>query len=221
MRRKKRDRHWSEVSLDEINTAEMRKAEILKRVEDAEEEPQRRDVLFVRIFPVMRHMNIPNVITTLGLVFGIFACYFLTRGEFRNALLCIFMAGVMDLIDGYVAAKLGQTSSFGRHVDTLVDFFVCVIIPIWMVFDLLGSSPLIVAPMILYCICGLWRLANYNISEGGVGFAGLPVPGAMMMITITIWCVVHYPVPLFVASIMFTLMALLMISGIKLKKYGL
>jgi len=174
-----------------------------------------------RYFPVVRHLNIPNAITTMGMVFGILCCYFLTQRDLRMAIICLFLAGVMDLIDGYVASKLNQQTAFGRHVDTLVDFFTCCIIPIWMVYDLLGDNPFIVATMIFYCICGLWRLANYNITEAGKSFSGLPVPGAMMVITIVIWCIVTYGVPVFIAAIAFLVVGLLMISGIKLPKYGL
>ena len=174
-----------------------------------------------KIFPVLRHFNVPNTITTMGMVFGIFCCYFLTQGDLRMAIICLFMAGVMDLVDGYVAGKLNQQTAFGRHVDTLVDFFTCVIIPIWMVYDLLGAAPVIVVPMIFYCICGLWRLANYNITEAGKSFSGVPVPTGMLMVTVTIWFVYMFGFPALLASAVFVVMGFLMISGFRLPKYGM
>ena len=89
-----------------------------------------------------------------------------------------------------------------------------------MVYDLLGSHPLIVSALIFYCICGLWRLSFYNISEPGKFFSGLPVPGAMMIVTITLWCVYMYGVPLWVAAVMFFVVGTLMLSAIRLPKYG-
>ncbi|MCL2217235.1 MAG: CDP-alcohol phosphatidyltransferase family protein [Defluviitaleaceae bacterium] len=177
-----------------------------------------------KYFPVLKHFNTPNAITTLGLVFGIFTCYFLTQRDLRMAIICLFFAGVMDLVDGFVAAKLNQQSKFGQSLDTLVDFFTCCIIPVWMVHDMLSDLPLyplIVAAMIFYVMCGLWRLALYNITGGGKSFTGLPVPGAMMLITIVIWCVVMYNITLWVAAIAFLAVGLLMISGIQLPKYGI
>jgi len=176
-------------------------------------------------FPAVKHLNIPNAITTLGLVFGIFACYFLTRQDLRMAIVCLFIASVMDFIDGFFASKLNQQTSFGRYLDTLVDFFTCCIMPIWMVYDLLGSSPsenpLIVSALIFYCICGLWRLAYYNIIEADKHFTGLPVPGAMTLVTISIWAVFQYGIPLWAAAVTFFVVGLLMVSGIRLNKYGL
>ena len=173
-------------------------------------------------FPVLTHFNAPNVITTMGMVFGIIACFFLTQRDLRMAIFALFIAGVMDLLDGYVASKLKQQTVFGRHLDSLVDFFICCIIPIWMVFDLLGSALWIVIPMIFYCLCGLWRLANYNITtKHGKAFTGLPVPGAMLCITVAIWFVVQLNIWIGVASITFVVIGVLMISGISLPKYGL
>lgn len=172
-------------------------------------------------FPALKHLNIPNAMTTLGMVFGIFVAYFLTQRDLRMAIIFLFFASVMDLADGFVAEKLKQQTEFGQYLDTLVDFFTCCVVPIWMVHDLLGNSPLIIGALIVYCMCGLWRLAYYNIVEADKFFTGLPVPGSMMIVTISIWCVYIYGFPLWVAAVTLFVVGLLMISGISLKKYGL
>ena len=169
-------------------------------------------------------MNIPNAITTLGFIFGIFACYFLTRQDLRMAIVCLFVAGLMDLIDGFFAAKLNQQTDFGKYLDTLVDFFTCCIIPIWMVYDLLNNNPIdnpiVVASLIFYCICGLWRLAYYNIIVAKGNFTGLPVPGAMCLVTMSVWVVSQYGVHIGITAATFFAVGLLMVSGIQLSKYG-
>ncbi|MCL2840443.1 MAG: CDP-alcohol phosphatidyltransferase family protein [Defluviitaleaceae bacterium] len=177
-----------------------------------------------KYFPSLKHFNIPNLITTFGMVLGIFACYFLTQRDLRMAIIFLFLAGVMDVVDGFVAAKLNQVSDFGRYLDSFVDFFTCIIIPIWMVHDVLGEYPLyplVVAGLIVYCMCGLWRLSYYNIGDAGKFFTGLPVPGSMMLVTIAIWCVVMYGIPIWVSALTFFVVGALMISGIKLPKYGI
>jgi len=171
-------------------------------------------------FPVLKHFNVPNVITTLGLVFGIFAAFFLTQRDLRMAIIFLFIAGCMDMFDGLVATKLNQQSDFGKHLDTLVDFFTCVIMPVWMVFDLLDNHPALFAGLVFYCICGLWRLANYSLTGGGKHFTGMPVPSAMSIVTITIWCLVTFGITFWVAVIVFAVAGLLMISAVPLAKYG-
>jgi len=172
-------------------------------------------------FPTLKHLNVPNVITTLGMVFGIFAAFHLTQRDLRMAIIFLFFAGVMDAVDGFAAAKLNQQTDFGKYLDTLVDFFTCVIMPIWMVFDLLDNSPLAIVGLIIYCACGLWRLAYYNTTESDGYFRGLPVPGSMMLVTMSVWFVVSYDIPTWVAAATLFIVGILMISGIKLKKYGM
>ena len=182
-----------------------------------------------KIFPVLTYVNIPNVLTTLGLVCGMVACYFLVQGNLQAAIVALFFAGVMDLFDGYLASLLNQQTKFGQHVDGLVDFFTCCIMPLWMVFLFLGSYPLVLAGMAFYTICGLWRLAYYNVlatekppQEGARKyFTGLPVPGAMMAVTISFWIIITYELPALIMAAVFLAIGLLMISGIQLPKYGL
>lgn len=183
---------------------------------------------FVKFFPALRHLNIPNAITTLGMIFGIAACYFLTQQDLQMAMVLLFCAGVMDLVDGFVATKLNQQTEFGQYVDTLVDFFICGIMPIWLVFDLLVSADnpifdniIIVAGLIIYCMCALWRLAYYNIIEADKYFTGLPVPGSMMVVSMSVWCVHTIGFPMWFSAAAFFIIGVLMISGIQLKKYGL
>jgi CDP-diacylglycerol--serine O-phosphatidyltransferase len=136
----------------------------------------------------------------------------------------------MDAVDGFVAEKLNQQTVFGQYVDTLVDFFVCGIIPVWLVFDLLVTdvfsdalfdNVLIICALIFYCTCALWRLAYYNISEADKFFTGLPVPGSMMIVTMSVWCVFTFLLPIWISAAAFFVIGILMISGITLKKYGL
>jgi len=179
-----------------------------------------------KAFPALKHLNIPNLITTCGLIFGVFAAYQLTQQNLRMAIILLGFAGVMDLLDGLAASKLKQITEFGKYLDTLVDFFICCIMPIWMVFDLIVQGSIwnnifVVIALIFYCMCGLWRLAYYNIVEAKGHFTGLPVPGSMMLVTIAIWCVEMYGVTNWLVVGAFFGVGLLMISGAQLTKYGL
>ena len=174
-----------------------------------------------KYFPVLQYVNVPNMITTTGLLFGIVACYYLAEGNLQAALVCLFLSTFMDLIDGFFAGKLKQRTRFGQYMDSLVDFFICCITPVWMVYAFVGNHFFLIVGLAFYCICGLWRLAYYNIIEADKYFTGLPVPGAMMSVTIAIWGVHIYGLPVWVAAATFFIIGLLMISGINLRKYGL
>ena len=184
---------------------------------------------FVRMFPALKHLNIPNAITTFGMICGIIACFFIVRQDFRMTALFLTLAGLMDFVDGFVAQKLNQQTTFGQYVDTLVDFFTCGIIPAFLVLGMVVSdavplhqNAIIIAAMLFYTSCALWRLAYYNIVEADKFFVGLPVPGSMMMVTMSVWMVLTFDaVPIYFSAAVFFVIGTLMVSGIKLPKYGL
>lgn len=174
-----------------------------------------------KLFPVLEFMNVPNSITTLGLIFGIAACYFLVQGNLQATLVCLSLSMFMDLCDGFFADKLKQQTEFGQYVDSLVDFFICCIIPIMLVYTFVGSYLILIISLGFYCICGLWRLAYYGVRESDGYFVGLPVPGAMLLVSMAIWSVVYYESPSWLIYTALFLTGLLMVSFIKLQKYGL
>ena len=174
-----------------------------------------------KYFPVLQYINVPNTITTVGLIFGVAACYYLAEGNMQGTLICLFFSALMDLIDGFFADKLKQQTQFGQYIDSLVDFFICCIIPIGMVYAFVGNYLILFFALAFYCICGLWRLAYFNVTEAKTYFIGLPVPGAMLMVAIAIWSVVYYGLPIWIIAAILFLTGVLMVSFIKLQKYGL
>jgi phosphatidylserine synthase len=180
-----------------------------------------------KYFPVLGHINIPGVITTLGLLMGAVTAYFLFHGDLKWVILCLFICGIFDLADGLAASWLKQVSDFGRQLDSLVDFFTCCIMPIIIVYRFFYESPAVITAMGFYAVCGLWRLAYYNIQAPPADpaakkyFTGLPVPGAMMGVTMMFWTVLRYGLPDWILALAFLGIGTLMVSFVKLRKYGL
>jgi len=176
-----------------------------------------------KYFPIFQYVNIPNLITTLGLVFGVAACYFLTEGSLQGTLICLSLAMLMDFFDGFFAGKLNSRTTFGQSLDSLVDFFVCCVMPVLMVLTFVGSSLTLICAAAFFCACGLWRLSYYNVTavEKRAYFTGLPVPGAALLAAIGIWAAAYYELFDWVLAAVLFLAGLLMVSFIKLKKYGL
>jgi phosphatidylserine synthase len=129
----------------------------------------------------------------------------------------------MDLIDGYFAVKFNQQTDFGKYADTLVDFFICCVIPVLMAYAFLEINIILACSFSFFLICGMWRLANYNVvasTEKQTHFTGLPVPGAMLFATMAIWGSAHHGLPAWLCIIVFFATGLLMVSSVKLEKYG-
>ena len=173
-------------------------------------------------FPVLQHVNLPNLITTLGMLFGVAACYYLVNDYLRATIICLFFAMFMDVLDGFFAGKLNCKSEFGQQLDSLVDFFICCVMPVWMVFTFVGTSAYLIGAVAFYAACGLWRLAHFNLSahESRPNFSGLPVPGAVVTACLALWLNALDVFPSWALAAVLFLAGGMMISRVKIKKYG-
>lgn len=67
-------------------------------------------------------LTVPNLLTASRIVSTPFLGYMVTHGHFEIALGLFVVAGITDLLDGYVARNFkGQMSSFGTFLDPLAD----------------------------------------------------------------------------------------------------
>jgi cardiolipin synthase len=64
---------------------------------------------------------LPNIITSVRVVLAPFIATFMMEKSFLLAFVCLFIAGVTDWLDGFVARKLCQTSQFGELFDPIAD----------------------------------------------------------------------------------------------------
>ena len=63
----------------------------------------------------------PNMITILGLIMSIIASYLIYQGYFLVSGIVILISGFMDMIDGSLARKYAQTSTYGAFLDSVTD----------------------------------------------------------------------------------------------------
>ena len=69
-------------------------------------------------------MNIPNQLTLLRIILiPVFVLVFYLPFEWNNLVACVIfvLAAVTDILDGYLARKLNQTSSLGAFLDPVAD----------------------------------------------------------------------------------------------------
>jgi len=64
---------------------------------------------------------LPNLLTTAGLFAGFYAIIAAVDGNFANSAVAIFVAMVMDGLDGRVARMTSTESDFGKEYDSLAD----------------------------------------------------------------------------------------------------
>lgn len=66
-------------------------------------------------------VNLPNILTTARLGLGLVLFVLIEYKLWIACILVFALAAVTDWLDGYVARKMGITSTLGRNLDPLVD----------------------------------------------------------------------------------------------------
>ena len=135
---------------------------------------------------------LPNMITLAALFGGFYAIVMAMNGRFDLATVGIFVAMVLDSLDGRVARMTNTQSAFGEQMDSLSDMVSFGAAPalvayVWVLRDL-GRWGWIAA--FVYCACAALRLARFNVNTGVVDkryFQGLPSPAAAALVAGFIW----------------------------------
>ena len=135
---------------------------------------------------------LPNLFTTSALFAGFFAIVAGINGDFTAAAVAIFIAMVLDGLDGRVARMTNTQSAFGAEYDSLSDMLSFGAAPAlvaftWILQDI-GKTGWVVA--FLYVACAALRLARFNVQIGSVDkkwFIGLPSPSAAALVAASIW----------------------------------
>ncbi len=142
---------------------------------------------------------LPNLFTTAGLFAGFYAIIAAANGQFVNASIAVFVAAVMDGLDGRVARLTGTSSEFGVQYDSLADLVSFGMAPALVMYhwalaslkfdgDVMGRVGWAVA--FLYAACAALRLARFNTQVGVVDkrwFVGLASPAAAGLMMSFVW----------------------------------
>lgn len=135
---------------------------------------------------------LPNLFTTGALFAGFFAIVQAMHGQFEMAAVAIFIAMVLDGLDGRVARLTNTQSEFGAQYDSLADMVSfgaapALVIYQWALLDM-GKLGWIVA--FIYCAGAALRLARFNTTISSVDkryFQGLPSPAAAALVAGLVW----------------------------------
>lgn len=133
---------------------------------------------------------LPSLLTTGNLFCGFLAIILAADARYVEAAVAIFVAMVMDMLDGKVARLTKTTSQFGVEFDSLADVVSFGVAPAFMLYAFalskLGRAAWLGA--FLFVACGALRLARFNVYSGAGDrryFVGLPIPAAAGIVAST------------------------------------
>src|SRR5690554_2131117 len=165
---------------------------------------------------------LPNLLTTGALFAGFYAIISAMNGQFVSAAVAIFVAMILDGLDGRVARLTNTSSAFGEQYDSLSDMVSFGLAPALVMFSWALSTlgKIGWAAAFIYSACAALRLARFNTQIGVVDkrfFVGLASPPAAAMLASMVWLGHNYEPDIFLASgaaLVTVLAGLLMVSNI-------
>jgi len=166
---------------------------------------------------------LPNLFTTGALFSGFYAVVASMNGHFENAAIAIFVAMVLDGLDGRVARMTNTSSAFGAEYDSLADMVSFGVAPSLVVFnwvlDDIGKLGWFAA--FVYVAGAALRLARFNTQIGSTDkryFIGLPSPAAAAAVAGLVWAANEYGIDgapyAYVIAAYVALVGVLMVSNV-------
>lgn len=173
----------------------------------------------------MRRSYIPNGFTFINLSLGICSILATFEGNYLLASIFIILAGLVDRYDGRIARFLNASSELGKELDSLADLVSFGLAPSILSFLLFnfkdfGPTSLIgFVVLLIFPICGAFRLARYNVSTFDGVFAGVPITIAGCFMALFVLFTYKSNISALIPMILMLICSYLMVSNFKLKKF--
>ena len=135
---------------------------------------------------------LPNLFTTAGLFAGFFAIISAVEAHFANAAIAIFIAMIMDGLDGRVARMTHTESDFGAEYDSMADMVSFGLAPALLIHQwaLTSFGKIGWLAAFVFTAGAALRLARFNTQVGIADkryFQGLASPAAAALIAGLVW----------------------------------
>ena len=151
-----------------------------------------------RRFPRSGIYLLPNLLTTAALFAGFYSVVAAMDGDFVGAAIGIFVAMVLDGLDGRVARMTGTDSDFGKEYDSLCDMVSFGLAPALVVYQWglvnvadsgIAWSKLGWLAAFFYAVTAALRLARFNTRDVADKqyFEGLPSPSGAGFVGGWVW----------------------------------
>lgn len=168
---------------------------------------------------------LPNLITSAALFFGFLSILAAMAQKWEHAAVYVFIAGVLDGLDGRIARMTNTQSAFGAQYDSLSDVIAFGLAPAVVMFAwaMKGLGKFGYAVCFIYAACAALRLARFNVqieTTDKKHFTGLPSPAAAALVAGMVWVLNDYGVQMdkmvsVLAAVVTACAALLMVSNVR------
>jgi len=165
---------------------------------------------------ILKLIKPADIITLINALLGFASILMTLNGKIESALVLILLAVIADGADGAVARYTG-TGILGANLDSLSDVISFGVAPAVVAFVALDSMKMVVFPG-LFLVCGILRLARFNVSGKKEGFEGIPITSGGFIVAL--FLLMRDFVPYFdvVFPVLLLILSILMVSTISYPK---
>ena len=133
---------------------------------------------------------LPNIFTLVGVCIGLSSIKFAFDGNFQISIIAIFIAALIDGLDGRIARLIKGTSKVGKELDSLTDVISFGVAPAFIMYfwklNELGRIGWLIC--LIYVVCVALRLARFNVTSNedltwkDNFFEGIPSPAGGILV---------------------------------------
>jgi CDP-diacylglycerol--serine O-phosphatidyltransferase len=167
---------------------------------------------------ILKLIKPADIITLINALLGFASIIMTLNGQIESALVFIFLAVIADGADGAVARFTG-TGLLGANLDSLSDVISFGVAPTVVAFVSLDTMDnwMGVFPG-LFLVCGILRLARFNVSGKKEGFEGIPITAGGFIVALFLFMRDLVPYFEFVLPFLLLILSILMVSTISYPK---
>jgi len=159
-----------------------------------------------------------DMITLLCALLGFGSIIMTGNGQHDAALMLILAAVIADAADGIVARHSG-CGVLGANLDSLADVISFGVAPAFAAFIFLNDFRAFAwASSGFFLVCGILRLARFNVAGKKDGFEGIPITLAGFIVALFLLMRDFIPYAVYVFVLLLVIMSLLMVSSVTYPK---
>jgi CDP-diacylglycerol--serine O-phosphatidyltransferase len=161
---------------------------------------------------ILRLIRPADVATLINVLLGFSAVLFASQNQIPSALGLVLLAVVLDGIDGFIARYAGN-GVLGANLDSLADVISFGVAPAFVSYVFTHKDYVLFFSG-LFLICGVLRLARFNVSGEKDGFEGIPITLAGLMVALFL-LIEENP---YLLSLLLLVLSILMVSTFEYPK---
>ncbi len=165
---------------------------------------------------ILKLIKPADIITLINALLGFASVIMVIQGNLDEALVLILLAVIADGADGAFARYTG-TGVLGANLDSLADVIAFGVAPATAAFVFLGSPAAWIFSG-FFLVCGILRLARFNVAGKKDGFEGIPITSGGFIVALFLLMRDYVRYFEYVFPLLLVLLSLLMVSTISYPK---